>query len=83
MIDVQEANKENVRQWNINMLDAYEDEPDVFHALNAECYNAATKALGHKGAEYYKEISWWQRRFRHWIRYSPKDFQLQDAKQQV
>ena len=75
-VDEESANREKVREWKISVLSAYEDEPDVFHALNAECYNSATKALGYKGAKYYKQISWWQRRFRHWIRYSPEDFQL-------
>ena len=75
-IDEQNATGEMVRDWKISLLNVYEDEPDVFHALNAECYNAATRAVGFKEIEKYKRISWLQRRFRHWVRYSAEDFPL-------
>lgn len=75
-IDIENADGAKVKEWQNNLLSAYEDEPDVFHALNAECYNAATKARGFKEKERYKEIKWWQRLTRHWIRYTPEQFPL-------
>ena len=78
-VNVEDANKGRVREWYNGLLSAYEDEPDVFHALNAECYNAATKALGFKEMKYYKAINWKQRLLRQWVRYSAEDFPLKTA----
>ena len=72
-INVYRADDEAVEAWRVGMLDICRDEPAVFHALNAECGNAATQALGHDEHEM-QRIQWWQRALRHWWRFSAKDF---------
>ena len=71
MIDPEHATGERVRQWRNDILGVYEDEPAVYHALNAECYNAASQALGKKEHQQVKE---WQHLMRHWRRFSARDF---------
>lgn len=77
LVDAEQADKDRVREWNISLLSAYEDEPDVFHALNADCYNAATKSLGF-GKEKYKKVTRRQRLLRQWVRYTAEDFPTQE-----
>ena len=72
-IDVYGADPERLKQWIDEVLGVYEDEPEVFHALNAECYNAATQALGH-GSKVFQQVTWRRHLLRHWIRFSAKDF---------
>ena len=70
-IDPEHATAERVQRWRISILGVYEDEPAVYHALNAECYNAAAQALGKKERQQVRE---WQHWLRHWCRFSAKDF---------
>lgn len=77
-IDEENADVANVREWKSSLLNIYEDEPDVFHALNAECYNAATKALGYEKKKLQK-IGWWPRRLRHWVRYTGERFETSEG----
>lgn len=79
LVDVEQADKDRVREWNNSLLSAYEDEPDIFHALNAECYNAATKALGIDKRKH-KVIGRWPRLFRQWIRYTAEDFPTRERR---
>lgn len=82
LVDVEKADQDQVREWNNSLLSAYEDEPDIFHALNAECYNAATKALG-VDKKKYKTIGWWPRLFRQWIRYTAEDFPTRERNESL
>ena len=75
LIDVEKADKEQIEKWRVEIIGVYEDEPAVFHALNAECYNAATKALGY-GSEKFQQVSWHQHLLRNIRRFSPKDFTI-------
>ena len=54
-IDPEHATAERIRQWRSSILGVYEDEPAVYHALNAECYNAAAQALGKKDRQRVKD----------------------------
>ena len=72
-IDVENTDQKQIEEWRVEILGVYEDEPAVYHALNAECYNAATKALGYDSSRF-QQISWWRRIFRHWSHFSASDF---------
>lgn len=49
------------------------DEPPLFYALYVEYWNLAVEKFGaDKG--YMRSVSFWQRRFRHFRHYQPKDF---------
>ncbi len=72
-INTQKDDAQSIEAWRDEILGIYEDEPDVFHALNAECYNAATQALGH-GRKEFQKVKPWQHLLRHWWRFSAKDF---------
>ena len=52
-------NEENLIEWRRRISSLYGEEPSVYHALNAECYNAATKALYRKEKPLYR-IRWYQ-----------------------
>ena len=71
-IDVNASDLEKNNKCRISLLEIYEDEPPVYHALNAECANAASKALGHK--EGLKKIAFWRRWLRHLWRFTPEKF---------
>ena len=70
-INPEHATDEQVSQWRTDILSAYEDEPAVYHALNAECYNAAAQASGKKTRQRVSTRHHW---LRHWFRFSAKDF---------
>lgn len=73
-IDVDKANQENVQIWYKAIIKLYATEPAaVYHALNAECSNAASQALGY-GKEKFQRVVWWQYMFRNWCRFSAEDF---------
>ena len=74
-INTQAADSDSIKQWTDEILGIYEDEPEVFHALNAECFNAATQAMGHK-PDRFQQVKWWQHHLRHWWRFSAKDFPI-------
>ena len=57
-----------------NIQEIYDDEPpEVYHALNAACYNDAAKALGYD-SKHYEHIPCWKYLLRHWVRFSPASF---------
>ena len=72
-INVNQADDEAVEAWRVGILDIRRDEPAVYHALNAECGNAATQALGFNQDEM-QRVHWLQHALRHWWRFSAKDF---------
>ena len=72
-IDPERANEQKIQRWRNEILGVYEDEPAVYHALNAECYNAATRALGY-GEDKLRQIAWWRHLLRNWWMFSAKDF---------
>ena len=74
-IDVENADQKQIEKWRMEILGVYEDEPAVYHAVNAECYNASTQALGY-GENKFQQIPWWKYKFRHWIRFSAEDFKI-------
>ena len=57
------------------MLGIYEDEPAVYHALNAVCYNAVIQALGYD-KDKFQQVARWRYHLRNWFRFSAKDFPL-------
>lgn len=73
MIDVYKADEKEIHKWRQEILSVYEDEPAIYHALNAECGNAASQALGF-GSDDFQPVKWWQHLFRNWYRFSAKDF---------
>ena len=74
-INVEEADPERIEDWRIEILGASQEEPAVFYALNAECYNAATRALGY-GDDRLQQISRWRYYLRNWVRFSAGNFPL-------
>ena len=74
-IDIEEADRDKVRKWNEMILDAYAEEPAVYHALNAECYNAATAARI-RDSKRLLHVRWYHHMLRNWIRFSERDFPL-------
>ena len=72
-INVEEAGPERIENWRIEILSAFQEEPAVFYALNAECYNAATRALGY-GDDRLRQISRWRYYLRNWVRFSAGNF---------
>ena len=66
------ATADQVHQWRNAILAAYENEPDMYHALNAECYNAAAQALGKKTRQPVTVCRHW---LRHWLRFTAEDFE--------
>ena len=75
MIDVEAADRERVREWNAELLDTYAEEPEVYHALNAECYNAATKARVLEPKRLMR-VGWHHHILRNWVRFSESRFPL-------
>ena len=75
-ITVEKADQEHVKGWQADILAVYEDEPAVFHALNAECYNAATTARIRSPKELLR-VKWHHHLLRNWRRFSQKDFPLE------
>lgn len=65
------VNSEQVGCWRRAILGVYVDEPAVYHALNAECYNAAAQALGKRERQRIKRRHYL---LRHWWRFSAEDF---------
>ena len=76
-INVEMADEQWVLEWRNEMFRAYGDTGAVYHALNADCYNAATLARSEKPRKLIR-LRWWQRVIRNWWRFSPATFQLQD-----
>lgn len=72
-INVEEADPEQIENWRTEILSAFQEEPAVFYALHAECYNAATRALGY-GDDKLRNISRWRYHLRNWVRFSAGDF---------
>ena len=72
-INVEEADPERIENWRIEILGASEEEPAVFYALNAECYNAATRAIGF-GDDKLRQIARWRYHLRNWVRFSAGKF---------
>ena len=72
-INVQQADEENIEKWRTEILSIYEDEPAVYHALNAECGNAVSQALGFGTRQRVTKL---QHMLRNWYRFSSKDFPL-------
>lgn len=70
-IDLEDVDQINLEQWRRAILNVYMDEPGVYHALNAECYNAAAQARGVKERQ---KISFFHHFLRHWCKFSAKDF---------
>ena len=58
-IDVENADQEKIEKWHKEILGIYEDEPAVYHALNAAGYNAATQALGYDKNKF-QQVAWWR-----------------------
>ena len=50
----------------------YRDEPPTFYACDAIAYNAAMDAFGRRT---YREVTFWQRRLRHWWRFEAGVFE--------
>jgi hypothetical protein len=71
------ATPENAARWQAELLEVYESEPGTFHALNAECYNAATRAMNRQPRPLYR-IRWHQHILRNWWPFSPGSFELRD-----
>lgn len=78
-IDVFDSNTSKIQEWRELILDAYHNEPPVYNALNADCYNEASKALEVKPAKL-MHLTALQRLLRNWVRYSGTTFNLRDVK---
>ena len=65
------ATADQIHQWRNDIFAAYEDEPDMYHALNAECYNTAAQALGKKTRQRMYTHHYW---LRNWRRFTAEDF---------
>ena len=76
-INVEVADERRVLEWRNEVFRAYGDTTAVYHALNAECYNAATLAISATPHKLIR-LRWWQRAIRNWWRFSPATFQLRD-----
>ena len=74
-IDIEGADEAKIEEWRVQILGVYADEPAVYHALSAQCYNAASKALEAKPKQLY-QLSLSQRVFRNWWRFSDGQFDL-------
>ena len=72
-ISVDGADPERIETWRNQILLVYKDEPAVYHALNAECRNAASQALGHD-TDQFQKVSMLQHHLRNLVRFSPADF---------
>lgn len=72
-INVDHVTRERLFEWDREILKIYESEPPVYHAVNAEAYNAATQARGF-GPDRFLKIGWLQRLTGHFIRYSVEKF---------
>ena len=72
-INVEEADPGQVNKWRMEILGASQEEPAVFYALHAECYNAATRSLGY-GEDKLRQISRWRYHLRNWVPFSAGDF---------
>lgn len=66
---------ERLKKWEADVLGVLEDEPSTLHALNAECYNAATKAMNRKPRPLLR-VNWYQHLLRNWWPFSPTSFRL-------
>ena len=73
MIDVENASAESVEAWRREILHVYDDESGIYHALNAECYNAATRALSFQPKQLL-QVSLLHHFLRNWIRFSEQAF---------
>lgn len=76
-INVETADEPWVCEWQNEIYRAYGDTGAVYHALNAECYNAATLARSATPRKLMR-LRRWQRVIRDWWRFSPATFQLDD-----
>ena len=72
------VDEKTVAEWRIEMIEIFKDEPAPYHALNAECGNAASQALDY-GENEMQQIGWWQHLLRNYWRFSPKDFPKHDS----
>ncbi len=57
----------------VAMIRLYADEPEVFYAVSALAYNAAQTRYSRPRSTLL-DVSRWQRRFRHLLRFEPSDF---------
>lgn len=64
-----EATKQNLIEWRRRISSLYGEEPSVYHALNAECYNAANRALHREEKPEFK-VRWYHHVFRNVWKFS-------------
>ena len=77
-INPSDPTEDDIRGWEQELLRIYEEEPPTYHAVNAECGNAATQALGF-GPEKFQKVSWSHRFFKNWFRFQATDFQRNEC----
>ena len=63
------ADEENATSWRRRISALYGDEPSIYHALNAECYNAATTSLYREHKPLFR-VRWHQHLLRNVWRFS-------------
>lgn len=66
----QDADAERI---NVEMIELYADEPEIYHAVNMLAYNAAQRAFGRPDDTLIR-VTPWQSAMRHILRFDPADF---------
>ena len=76
-INIEDASKEQIHEWRAEVFEVYGKDLNLYHALNAECYNAATKAII-RNPKKLMRVRWYHHLLRNWVRFSEKSFDLAD-----
>ena len=77
-VETEQASPKRIRSWKSEILGIYEDEPAVYHALNAECYNAVTRARYSKPSQL-QRVKWYHHVLRNWLHFSAKEFPVEEV----
>jgi hypothetical protein len=64
---------EQIQSWQAERLKIEADEPPIFWAVEADCWNETQRALG-RNKDKPNHIPWWKRPLRHFIRFEGADF---------
>lgn len=65
-----------IEEWRAEMVSIFEDEPAIYHALNALCHNAICQSVGApKGV--YQRVGLFARLLCNWVQFSPSRFPTQ------
>lgn len=78
-INWRNANLEQIEVWRAEISRVGESEADYYHALNALCFNDATRARDQRPA-YLLVVKWHQRLLRNIVRFSATNFPIEYQK---